>query len=198
MVPSADPPPPFGHQLRQYFGFEADYVNLNNGQSNLKARHTVTNHGSCSGSYGSVPIPVSDATQATLKLIEGNVDVFVKLRLPEHLTPARHRMAKLVGAGPNEIVFVPNTSHGLNTILRNLVWNKGDTIVTGMRKPSHLRVHALHISFGLQRRQPITPSNVLCDTSATSHLILPSPYLSSTSQRRAHLSCKLSVLTLTH
>lgn len=158
----------------------------------------MTNHCSCSGSYGSVPIPVSAATQATLKLIEGNVDVFVKLHLPEHLTPARHRMAKFVGAGPDEIVFVPNTSHGLNTILRNLVWNKGDVIVTGMRKPSHLRVHASHISFGLQRRRPITPSNVLCNTSTTSHLILPSPYLSSTFQRRAHLSCKLSVRTSTH
>jgi hypothetical protein len=24
-------PPPFGHQLRQYFGFESNYVNLNHG-----------------------------------------------------------------------------------------------------------------------------------------------------------------------
>jgi hypothetical protein len=151
-----------------------------------------------SGSYGSVPIPVSAATQATLKLIEGNVDVFVKLDLPKYLTPARLRMAKFVGARLDEIVFVPNTSHGLNTILRNLVWNKEDIIVTGMRRPSHMRVYAFHILFGLQRRRPITPSNVLCDTSATSHLILPSPYLSSTFQRRAHLSCKLSERTSTH
>ncbi|KAI0001521.1 PLP-dependent transferase [Russula compacta] len=104
-------PPPFGHQLRQYFGFEADYVNLNN------------------GAYGSVPIPVSAATEATHRSIEGNIDRFIKLRLPEYLHPARHRMANLVGAGAEEIVFVPNTSHGLNTVLRNLVWNKGDIIV---------------------------------------------------------------------
>jgi hypothetical protein len=32
------PPPPFGHQLRQYFGFETDYVNLNSGQP-----HSVSN-----------------------------------------------------------------------------------------------------------------------------------------------------------
>ena len=31
MATPTEPPPQFGHQLRQYFGFEADYVNLNNG-----------------------------------------------------------------------------------------------------------------------------------------------------------------------
>src|SRR5712691_5420694 len=83
------------------------------------------------GAYGSVPIPVSAATEATFKSIEGNVDRFIKLRLPEYLTPARHRMAELVGAGPDEVVFVPNASHGLNTVLRNLIWDKEDIVVTG-------------------------------------------------------------------
>ncbi|KAI0266849.1 PLP-dependent transferase [Gloeopeniophorella convolvens] len=104
-------PPPFGHQLRKYFGFEPNYVNLNH------------------GSYGSVPVPVSVATENTFKSIEGNIDRFIKLHLPEHIRPARRRIAKFVGAGPDEVVFVPNASHGLNTVLRNLVWNKGDIIV---------------------------------------------------------------------
>jgi hercynylcysteine S-oxide lyase len=80
-----------------------------------------------------VPIPVSAATEATFKSMEGNVDRFIKLHVPEHLAPARHRMATFVGAGPDEVVFVPNTSHGLNTVLRNLVWDKEDIIVTGRR-----------------------------------------------------------------
>jgi len=89
-----------------------------------------------------VPVPVSVATEATFKSIEGNVDRFIKLRLLDYLTPARHRLAKFVGAGPDEIVFVPNASHGLNTVLRTLVWNKEDFIVTGRRRQlSHLRVH---------------------------------------------------------
>jgi selenocysteine lyase/cysteine desulfurase len=78
-----------------------------------------------------VPIPVSAAIEATLKSIEGNVDRFIKLHLSEYLTPARHRMAKFVGAGPDEVVFVSNASHGLNTVLRNLAWNKEDIIITG-------------------------------------------------------------------
>jgi hypothetical protein len=31
------PPPPFGHQLRQYFGFDADYINMNSGQLQLSS-----------------------------------------------------------------------------------------------------------------------------------------------------------------
>ncbi|KAI0303839.1 PLP-dependent transferase [Multifurca ochricompacta] len=112
MTLPTEPPPEFGHQLRQYFGFEADYVNLNH------------------GSYGSVPNPVSQATAANFRYMEGNIDRFMRLHLPEHLRPARHRMAKFVGAGPEEIVFVPNASHGINTVLKNLVWNKGDIIIT--------------------------------------------------------------------
>ena len=65
--------------------------------------------------------------------MEKNIDRFIRLHIPEYLNPARHRMAALVGAGPEEIVFVPNTSHGINTVLRNLLWNKDDIIITGRR-----------------------------------------------------------------
>ncbi|KAF8261625.1 PLP-dependent transferase [Lactarius quietus] len=111
MTAPLGPPPAFGHQLRQYFGFESNYVNLNH------------------GSYGSIPIPVSAASQATFTSMEKNIDRFIRLRLPEYLRPARRRMAEFVGAGPDEVVFVPNTSHGTNTVLRNLVWNKDDIII---------------------------------------------------------------------
>jgi selenocysteine lyase/cysteine desulfurase len=67
-------------------------------------------------------------------------------------------MAKFVCAGPAEIDFVPNASHGLNTVLRNLVWIKEDIIVTGMRKPSYVRVSTSPISFDLQQQQQyLTP-----------------------------------------
>jgi selenocysteine lyase/cysteine desulfurase len=85
----------------------------------------------CSGAYGIVPNPVLAATEATFRSIEGNIDRFIKLRLSEYLDPARHRMAKFLGAGPEEIVFVPSCSHGLNTVLKNLLWNEGDIIIGG-------------------------------------------------------------------
>jgi hercynylcysteine S-oxide lyase len=84
-----------------------------------------------SGAYGIVPNPVLAATEASFRSIEGNIDRFIKLRLSEYLDPARHRMAKYLGAGPEEIVFVPSCSHGLNTVLRNLLWNEGDIIIGG-------------------------------------------------------------------
>ena len=40
-------------------------------------------------------------------------------------------MATFLGAGPEELAFVPSCSHGLNTILRNLLWNEGDIIIGG-------------------------------------------------------------------
>lgn len=85
-----------------------------------------------SGAYGIVPNPVLAATEATFRSIEGNIDRFIKLRLSEYLDPARHHMAKFLGAGPEEIVFVSSCSHGLNTVLRNLLWNEGDIIIGGM------------------------------------------------------------------
>ncbi len=78
-----------------------------------------------------MPNPVLAATEATFKAIEWNIDRFIKLDLTEYLSPARHRMAKFLGAGPEEIVFVPSCSHGLSTVLRNLLWNKGDIIIGG-------------------------------------------------------------------
>jgi selenocysteine lyase/cysteine desulfurase len=88
----------------------------------------------CLGSYGSIPIPVSAASQATFTFMEKNIDRFIRLHLSEYLKPARHRLAEFVGAGPEEIVFVPNASHGINTVLRNLAWNKDDIIITGRRQ----------------------------------------------------------------
>jgi hypothetical protein len=58
-------------------------------------------------------------------------------------------MAKFVGAGPEEVVFVPNTSHGLNTVLTNLAWNEGDIIVMGRKVPHYLPVYTLtsHLAY---------------------------------------------------
>ena len=39
MSMTAKPPPPFGHQLRQYFGFEPDYINMNSGSLQLSSFH---------------------------------------------------------------------------------------------------------------------------------------------------------------
>lgn len=44
-------------------------------------------------------------------------------------TNCRERVARLIGAHVDECVFVPNAIHGVNTVLRNIDWKKGDFIL---------------------------------------------------------------------
>lgn len=57
------------------------------------------------------------------------------------LVSVRERIAKLVGvADVDEVVIVPNSSHGLNTVLKNIIWEEGDVIVPC----EYLGLHACH------------------------------------------------------
>ncbi|KAJ7070500.1 pyridoxal phosphate-dependent transferase [Mycena amicta] len=105
-------PPPFGHAMLEYFSFDPNYTNLNN------------------GSYGSLPRPVSAYCTALDTLAESNPDTWIRARYLPLLTDVRARLASLLGAKADECVMVPNASHGISTVLRNLVWKAGDVIVT--------------------------------------------------------------------
>jgi selenocysteine lyase/cysteine desulfurase len=60
--------------------------------------------------------------------IEANPDLFHRIDFKPLLDDARQRVADLVGAQLDEIVFVTNASVGLNTVLRNFEWEEGDII----------------------------------------------------------------------
>ncbi|KAK7052816.1 hypothetical protein VNI00_004135 [Paramarasmius palmivorus] len=106
-------PPSFGHDMLQYFGFSKDYTNMNH------------------GSYGSCPTPVLDATKPIAALAEANSDLFHRLSYMPMLVEARKKVAKLIGAQDHdEVVFVPNASHGVNTVLRNFIWEEGDVLIS--------------------------------------------------------------------
>lgn len=54
---------------------------------------------------------------------------------------ARRSVARFIGASPDEIAFVSNTTQGLQTIAENLRWNSGDEIILCEGDfPGHLRV----------------------------------------------------------
>ncbi|KAJ7735954.1 PLP-dependent transferase [Mycena metata] len=105
-------PPPFGHAMLKYFPFDPDYVNLNH------------------GGYGSLPLPVLAACDKLTLRIESNPDLFVRVDQTALITKCRAQIAEFVGAKMNEIVFVRNATHGINTIMRSFEWNAGDIIVT--------------------------------------------------------------------
>ncbi|KAG6844153.1 hypothetical protein H0H87_009396 [Tephrocybe sp. NHM501043] len=105
-------PPPFGHEVLKYFAFDPKYLNLNN------------------GSYGSTPLPVLDAVHKLTMQIEANPDLFHRLEFQPLLIDVRRRVAQLIGADVDEVVFVSNASMGVNTILRNFEWEEGDTLIS--------------------------------------------------------------------
>lgn len=44
-------------------------------------------------------------------------------------------MAELIGAKLGEVVLVPNATHGLNTVLRNIEWREGDVLIGSTLNP---------------------------------------------------------------
>ncbi|TFY59311.1 hypothetical protein EVJ58_g5854 [Rhodofomes roseus] len=104
-------PPPFGHALRPYWAFDPGFVNMNN------------------GSYGSLPLPVLFKCQELTLLAERNPDKFHRITYMGMQQEVRKRVADVVGAETDEIVLVPNATHGINTVLRNFEWKEGDIII---------------------------------------------------------------------
>jgi len=51
-------------------------------------------------------------------------------RFYKHADSVRQRAAQLIGANPDEVTFIKNTSEGLSLVANGLSWNTGDNIVT--------------------------------------------------------------------
>ncbi|KAJ7716635.1 pyridoxal phosphate-dependent transferase [Mycena metata] len=110
-------PPPFGHSARKLFAFDPMYINLNH------------------GSFGSVPRYVTVAVNALDAVVESNPDRFVRLEYEPALTRTRERLARIIGAKPDECVLVPNVALAVNTVLHNIQWAAGDTIIISANIP---------------------------------------------------------------
>jgi selenocysteine lyase/cysteine desulfurase len=81
------------------------------------------------GSYGSLPYPVSQACAKFAALSEASPDKFFRYTYGDILPGVRERLAKFIGVDTDEVVMVPNATHGVNTVLRNFEWKAGDVIV---------------------------------------------------------------------
>ena len=54
----------------------------------------------------------------------------------DHITTFNHceyrtQVAELIGAHPDEVVLVPNTTLGINNVMRNFEWKEGDLVLDG-------------------------------------------------------------------
>ena len=102
----------FGRSVRhQYFSFDKDYTPLNH------------------GSFGAYPTIVRNRQRELQRLTDARPDTFLRYTYPGLLEESRTAIAPLLGIAVDEVVFVPNATTGVNTVLRNLTYVPGDVIV---------------------------------------------------------------------
>ncbi len=92
----------------------------------LDADVTFLNH----GSFGACPIPVLELqTQLRQQLECQPVDFFVR-QWESLLDQARRQLAEFVGVQAEDLVFVPNATTGINSVLRSLSFSPEDELLT--------------------------------------------------------------------
>ena len=87
---------------------------------------TFLNH----GSYGACPVPVFERYQELQRELERQPVEFLARRFDVLVAEARAALAAFVGARPDDLVFVPNATAGLNAVIRSLRLEPGDEVVT--------------------------------------------------------------------
>ncbi len=86
---------------------------------------TFLNH----GSFGSCPLPVLKFQQEMQTRLERQPVQFLVRDLEPLLDQARHFLARFLKTDAKNLVFVPNTTSGVNTVLRSLSFKRGDELL---------------------------------------------------------------------
>ncbi|KAL5391552.1 hypothetical protein PMIN02_006557 [Paraphaeosphaeria minitans] len=103
----------FGRALRKEFLFEEGYVNLNH------------------GSFGTYPRAIRDVFRTFQDAHEARPDDFIRYQYPKHNDEARQALSKYLDVPTRELVFVPNATTGINTVLRSLIFAPNEYILYG-------------------------------------------------------------------
>jgi len=82
------------------------------------------------GSFGACPEPLLAAQHEWQRRLEREPVLFLHREIERHLDAARAALAAFVGARPEDLVFVPNATAGVNTVLRSLAFAPGDELLT--------------------------------------------------------------------
>lgn len=83
------------------------------------------------GSFGACPGEVLDCRDRLVRDLEASPMEFLVRRLPGMISEALAYVEDLVGAEPGSVVFTPNATHGVNTVLASLDFEPGDEIIFG-------------------------------------------------------------------
>jgi isopenicillin-N epimerase len=81
------------------------------------------------GSFGACPRPVFEVYQRWQRELALQPVEFLARRLHDLLASARERLAAYVGTAADDLVFVPNATHGMNIVARSLRLGPGDEVL---------------------------------------------------------------------
>ena len=87
---------------------------------------TFLNH----GSFGATPKPVFDAYQNWQLRLERQPVLFLGRELPALLYESRAVLGEYLHADADDLVYIPNATHGVNIIAHSLQLKSGDEILT--------------------------------------------------------------------
>jgi isopenicillin-N epimerase len=98
--------------LKEYFLLDPDVIFLNH------------------GSYGATPRPVFEAYQNWQKRLERQPVLFLGRELPALMRESRAALGEYLNADFDDLVYIPNATHGINIVARSLKLGPGDEVLT--------------------------------------------------------------------
>jgi isopenicillin-N epimerase len=100
------------NNLRQHFLLDPSVIFLNH------------------GSFGATPIPVFNEYQQWQRRLENQPVLFLGREYDHLLHESRIALGQYLNADAEDIVYVPNATHGVNIIARSLNLQSGDEVIT--------------------------------------------------------------------
>lgn len=82
------------------------------------------------GSFGATPKPVFDAYQDWQLRLESQPVLFLGRELDGLLRESRVALGEYLGVDADDLVYIPNATHGVNIVARSLQLQPGDEILT--------------------------------------------------------------------
>src|SRR5947208_12358229 len=132
------------------------------------------------GSFGSCPWPVLDFQRQVRDRLERQPIQFFVRELERLLDEARGALSAFLGADAADLVFVPNATAGVNTVLRSLRFKRGDELLVTdheynacrnalnfIAERSGARVVVAHVPFPLRAKEEVVDAVLSRVTSRT-------------------------------
>jgi isopenicillin-N epimerase len=110
------------------------------------------------GSFGACPRPVFEIYQAWQQRLELQPVQFLGVDLDNYLFQARQILGGYINTTANDIVYIPNATHGVNIVAHSLQLNPGDEILTTNQEYGACNFAWEHIcnkTGAIYKRQPI-------------------------------------------